>query len=44
MNTIGIGHNLNRSRIKKLLVIRLFASILTGIGDFPNDREALRKL
>jgi len=34
MNTIGIDHNLDRSRIKKLLTIGLFASILTGIGDF----------
>lgn len=34
MNTIGIDHNLNRPRIKKLLTIGLFASVLTGIGDF----------
>ena len=34
MNTIGITHNLDRARIKKLLSIGLFASILTGIGDF----------
>ena len=34
MNTIGINHNLDRARIKKLLAIGLFASILTGIGDF----------
>ncbi len=34
MNTIGINHNLDRARIKKLLSIGLFASILTGIGDF----------
>ena len=34
MNTIGINHNLDRARIKKLLSISLFASILTGIGDF----------
>ena len=34
MNTIGIDHNLHRPRIKKLLTIGLFASILTGIGDF----------
>ena len=34
MNTIGINHNLDRARIKKLLTIGLFASILTGIGDF----------
>ena len=34
MNTIGINHHLDRERIKKLLLIGLFASILTGIGDF----------
>ncbi|MBE6117547.1 MAG: hypothetical protein E7188_03235, partial [Erysipelotrichaceae bacterium] len=34
MNTIGIDHNLDRKRIRKLLIIGLFASILTGIGDF----------
>lgn len=34
MNTIGIDHNLDRLRIRKLLAIGLFASILTGIGDF----------
>ena len=34
MNTIGINHNLDRPRIKKLLMIGLFASVLTGIGDF----------
>ena len=34
MNTIGIDHNLDRPRIKKLLAIGLFASVLTGIGDF----------
>ena len=34
MNTIGIDHNLDRPRIKKLLTIGLAASILTGIGDF----------
>ena len=34
MNTIGIDNNLDRQRIKKLLVIGLFASFLTGIGDF----------
>lgn len=34
MNTIGIDDNLNRARIGKLLVIGLFGSILTGIGDF----------
>ena len=34
MNTIGTDHNLDRLRIKKLLKIGLFASILTGIGDY----------
>ena len=34
MNTIGINHNLDRARIRKLLTIGLFASVLTGIGDF----------
>ena len=34
MNTIGIDHNLDRTRIRKLLAIGLFAAILTGIGDF----------
>ena len=34
MNTIGIDHNLDRARISKLLTIGLFASVLTGIGDF----------
>ena len=34
MNTTGINYNLDRARIKKLLSIGLFASILTGIGDF----------
>ncbi len=34
MNTIGIDHNLDRPRIRKLLTIGLFASCLTGIGDF----------
>ena len=34
MNNIGINHNLDRPRIKKLLTIGLFASVLTGIGDF----------
>lgn len=34
MNTIGIDHNLDRERIRKLLVVGLFAAILTGIGDF----------
>lgn len=34
MNTIGIDDNLNRTRIRKLLAIGLFASVLTGVGDF----------
>ena len=34
MNTIGIDRNLDRARIRKLLAIGLFASIMTGIGDF----------
>lgn len=34
MNNIGITDNLDRARIKKLLTIGLFASIMTGIGDF----------
>ena len=34
MNTIGIDHNLDRARIRKLLAIGLFAAILTGIGNF----------
>ena len=34
MNTIGINHNLDRARIRKLLMIGLFASVVTGIGDF----------
>ena len=34
MNTIGIDRNLDRARIRKLLMIGLFASALTGIGDF----------
>ena len=34
MNTIGIAHNLDRARIRKLLAIGLFASVMTGIGDF----------
>ena len=34
MNTIGINHNLDRARIRKLLAIGLFASVMTGIGDF----------
>ena len=31
MNNIGITDNLDRARIKKLLTIGLFASIMTGI-------------
>ncbi len=34
MNTIGINHNLDRPRIRKLLSIGLFSAVLTGIGDF----------
>ena len=34
MNTIGIDNNLDRDRIRKLLAIGLFASIMTGVGDF----------
>ena len=34
MNTIGIDNNLDRPRIRKLLIIGLFASVLTGAGDF----------
>ena len=34
MYAIGIDKSLDRDRIKKLLTIGLFASILTGIGDF----------
>ena len=34
MNTIGIDDNLNRERIKKLLSFGVFASLLTGVGDF----------
>ena len=34
MNTIGIDHNLNRERIRKLLIIGVIGSVLTGIGDF----------
>ncbi len=34
MNTIGIDHNLDQARIKKLLAIGLFASVITGVGDF----------
>ena len=34
MNTIGIDNNLDRARIRKLLIIGLFGSVMTGIGDF----------
>ena len=34
MNTIGIDHNLDRARIRKLLIIGLVASAITGAGDF----------
>ena len=34
MNDIGIKNNLDRPRIRKLLVIGLCASIITGVGDF----------
>ena len=34
MNTIGINNNLDRTRIKKLLIIGFFGSVLTGAGDF----------
>ncbi|MBQ6452083.1 MAG: hypothetical protein IJJ29_09200 [Solobacterium sp.] len=34
MNTIGIVNNLDRLRIRKLLIIGLSASVITGIGDF----------
>ena len=34
MNTIGIDNNLDRARIRKLLLIGLIASFMTGIGDF----------
>lgn len=34
MNTIGINNNLNRARIRKLLIIGLIASVMTGAGDF----------
>ena len=34
MNTIGINNNLDRPRIKKLLIIGLLASLMTGAGDF----------
>ena len=34
MNNIGIDRNLNRERIRKLLIIGVIGSVLTGIGDF----------
>ncbi|MDO4538028.1 MAG: hypothetical protein Q4B54_07685 [Coriobacteriales bacterium] len=34
MNNIGINDNLNRDRIRKLLIIGLFGCLLTGAGDF----------
>jgi len=34
MNTIDINDHLDRARIKKLLTIGLFASVITAIGDF----------
>lgn len=34
MNTIGIGNNLNRTRIRILLAIGLLGCALTGAGDF----------
>ena len=34
MNTIGIDRNLDRARIRKLLIIGLIASVMTGAGDF----------
>lgn len=34
MNTIGIQHNLDRARIKKLLATGMFGAVITGIGDF----------
>ena len=40
MHPIGIYDNLNRERIRKLLTIGLFASILTGIGDFLTEAIA----
>ena len=33
MHTIDIDDNLNRARIRKLLLIGLVASVITGIGD-----------
>ncbi len=34
MNTIGIRRNLDRKRIRKLLIFGVAGSIVTGIGDF----------
>lgn len=34
VNTIGINYNLDRAKIKKLLLVGLFASAMTGAGDF----------
>ena len=34
MNTIGIDYNLDRPRIKKLLIFGLIGAVLTGAGDF----------
>lgn len=34
INTIGIDHNLNRDRIRKLLIFGVIGSVLTGAGDF----------
>lgn len=34
MNTIGINNNLDRPRIRKLLLIGLIAAVITGVGDF----------
>ncbi|MCR5090498.1 MAG: hypothetical protein K6C08_13425 [Oscillospiraceae bacterium] len=34
MNTIGINNNLDRMRIRKLLVIGLVGAVMTGAGDF----------
>ncbi|MCR4671757.1 MAG: hypothetical protein K5637_00780 [Lachnospiraceae bacterium] len=34
INTIGIDDNLDRGRIKKLLVLGIIGSVLTGAGDF----------
>lgn len=44
MNTIGIDHNLDRERIRKLLMIGLYASILTGIGDFLLETQKVSVL